>query len=406
MPLLFQSILLVGITCYLLSTLLFALTRNMPRLQKGVGWWALSSIAGASGYCALLFYGSTGNPAQGEALYNLSLISWSSFLFVGSCHWLKRRVNVRLTLLFGLLSTVWVIYFSFVQPVFLPAVIMTALTCGIFTLYACWLFSRRKTPKDTQTWMLIVALFISGVHALDYPILRPHDSLAMFGIILCILASLTINVILASIVIVQFKRRMENSEQQAITMAMQDPLTGLKNRLGLIEAFNEKVSLTITGKQRMAIIFADLDDFKVINDTYGHEDGDQVLLTIAARIQAMIRNEDIAVRVGGDEFVILLSGIKSNDWEHIPRFMSRLINTVCEPITINNCTHQVGISLGLSVYPKDGEDLQSLLNCADNSMYLDKKMKNTAKKENSISVRSGNFALTSLEPISYSAPNN
>lgn len=406
MPLLFQYILLVGITCYLLSTLLFALTRNMPRLQKGVGWWALSSVAGAAGYCALLIYSGTENAAQGEALYNLSLISWSSLLLIGSSQWLNKPINIRLTLLLALLSTVWVVYFSFVHPLFLPAAIVTALTCGIVTLYTSWLFLKSTETKNIQSWMLIVALFISGIHALDYLILRPHQSLAMIGIILCICASLAINLILASIVITQFKKRMEHSEKTAIKMAMQDPLTGLKNRLGLMAAFDKKVSTTISGKHRIALIFADLDDFKIINDTYGHKDGDQVLLTIASRIKAMIRHEDVAVRIGGDEFVILLAGIKSNDWEYIPRFISRLINTICEPVTVNQYTHQVGISIGLAVYPKDGQDLQTLLNCADNSMYLDKKMKKTVKKANNISIRSDRSAVTSLKSIPYVAPNN
>lgn len=378
----FQSILIVGITCYLLSTLLFTLTRGMPRLNKGVSWWALSSIAGAFGYGALLYCGSTDNPAQGEALYNLSLISWSSFLLLGSSAWLRKKINTRLILAINLLSTTWVVYFNFVQPLFLPAAIVTALTCGTLTLYAAWLFLKSENTRDVQSRVLIVLLFISGLHALDYPVLRPHESLAMVGIMLCIAASLTINIMLASIVIIQFKRRMENSEQEAINMAMQDPLTGLKNRLGLIEAFNQNAGVIIPGEQRIALIFADLDNFKIINDTYGHEDGDYVLCTVASRIQSITRHNDVVVRAGGDEFIILLASIKSNDLEHIPHFISRLINIVSEPIPLNGNTHQVGASIGLAIYPRDGENLQSLINSADNSMYLDKRMKKATNKKN------------------------
>lgn len=402
MPLLFQSILQVGITCYLLSALLFILTRDMPRIRKGISWWALSSVAGASGYCALLFYGSTGNPAHGEALYNLSLIAWSSFLLIGSSHWLKKNVSARLVLLIGSLSTAWVIYFNFIQPLFLPAAIATALTCGTFTLYTGWLFLTSEKVRDSESKILIIFLFISGLHAIDYPILRPYESLAMIGIILCIIASLTINVVLASIVIIQFKKRMESSEKQAIDMAMQDPLTGLKNRLGLIEAFNKKADLIIPGQQRIALIFTDLDNFKTINDIHGHEDGDQVLCVIAARLQSMIRHNDIAVRLGGDEFVILLTGIKSNDWEHIPQFISRLIKEICEPIAIKHTTHQVGASIGLAVYPKDGDNLQDLLNCADNSMYLDKRMKKSTNQKNpSLTITANSPTYPAENPASH-----
>lgn len=399
MPLLFQSILQVGITCYLLSALLFALTRDMPKVRKGISWWALSSIAGAAGYCALLVCGSMGNPAHGEALYNLSLIAWSSFLLIGSGNWLKRTINVRLVLSISAFSTVWVIYFSFIQPVFLPAAIVTALTCGVLTLYTSWLFLSSEKTKGNEVKLLIAVLCFSGLHALDYPILRPHESLAMIGIILCIIASLTINIILASIVIIQFKKSMESSEKQAINMAMQDPLTGLKNRLGLIEAFNKQVDLLVPGQQRIAIIFADLDNFKTINDTYGHEDGDQVLCIIADRIQSMIRHNDVAVRIGGDEFIILLSDIKPNDWEHIPRFISRLIKETCEPITIKQCTHQVGASIGLAVYPKDGEHLQDLLNCADSSMYLDKRMKKSTNQQGISPANAANSLICATENL-------
>lgn len=399
MPLLFQSILQVGITCYLLSALLFVLTRDMPRVRKGISWWALSSVAGAAGYCALLISGSIGNPANGEALYNLSLIAWSSFLLIGSGNWLKRNINTRLVLSVSAFSAVWVIYFSFIQPVFLPAAIATALTCGTLTLYTGWLFLSSGKIKEREVRLLIVVLFFSGLHALDYPILRPYESLAMIGFILCIIASLTINIILASIVIIQFKKSMESSEKQAIGMAMQDPLTGLKNRLGLIEAFNKQVDLVTSKQQRIAIIFADLDNFKTINDTYGHEDGDQVLCVIADRIQSMIRHNDVAVRIGGDEFVILLSDIKPNDWEHIPRFISRLIKETGEPITIKQCTHHVGASIGLAVYPKDGEHLQDLLNCADSSMYLDKRMKKSTSQESISTASVANALICSTENI-------
>jgi diguanylate cyclase (GGDEF)-like protein len=389
MPLIFQSILLVGITCYLLSTLLFALTRDMPHTHQGVSWWALASVAGAAGYGALLYYGSTGDPTSGEALYNLSLISWASFLYIGAHQWLGKAIDSRKILALGLFSTLWVIYFNFVQPAFLPSAIVTALTCGLLTLHMSWLFLRSVKPGNIHNRLLVTALFISGLHALDYPLLRPYESLAIFGILLCIFASLAINILLASMVIIQFKDRMQDSNQQAINIAMQDPLTGLKNRLGLIETFKQLAETTDTEKQRIAVIFADLDDFKIINDTHGHEDGDEVLRIIAARLNATIRADDVAARLGGDEFVVILTNVRVNDWEHIPRFISRLIGDIREPIAINQRTHQVGVSIGLAVYPKDGEDLQDLLNCADNSMYLDKKMK---KKPSPIKITNVNSA--------------
>ncbi|WP_158278914.1 GGDEF domain-containing protein [Leucothrix arctica] len=352
----------------------------MPRVQKGISWWGLSSMAGTVGYCSLLVYGHLGNPSQGEALYNISLISWSSFLFIGSCLWLRKKVYQKIILLINVVATALVIYYSFIQPDFLPAALTTAVTVGTFLLSTAWLFYKSKTTKDKADWLVISVLFICGIHALDYPILRPIESLAMAGIILCIVSTLFINLALASIVIIQFKRRMFRSEKTAIRKAMQDPLTGLNNRLSLFEEFEKRVNSNTN--EAIALIYADLDDFKQINDIFGHDDGDQVLCTIASRIQNNIHNRDLAVRMGGDEFVILLIGKNIHDLSQIHQLIERLTENICKPIQINQTSHQVGVSCGIAIYPDDGNNLQSLLNTADSSMYLNKKMKKAIKREN------------------------
>lgn len=359
----------------------------MPRIPKGISWWALSSIASAFGYCSLLVCGHNNNPAQGEALYNLSLISWSSFLLIGTSYWLGYKFDKRIIfsiIVINIATTIWVIYFNFVKPDFMPAAIITAVTIGGFTLATCWLLFKSPKSGDPSSWVLILALCISGIHALDYPILRPIESLAMIGITLCITLALIINISLACLVIVKFKHRMIRSEASAISQSMQDPLTGLNNRLGLTTEFNKTIEYYLTSTERMALIFADLDSFKYINDTFGHDDGDQVLLTIAERIKGITRDQDIAVRMGGDEFVILLTGIEPSDDQSIKTFISRLVDVIREPIKVGDVAHQVGVSCGLAVYPQDGESLQSLLNVADSSMYLDKRMKKTSKHEKQV----------------------
>ena len=386
MPLLFTSVLLVGITCNLLSGLLFALTKDMPKVQRGISWWALSSIASAVGYGALFICGHFGDTNQGEAIYNLSLISWSSFLYIGCCLALRQAVNKPLIIMINVASTIWVIYFSFITPLFLPASIVTAVTVGGLLLSTAWKYLKNKRTKSRLDWFLIATLFINGLHALDYPILRPIEPIAMIALILCIVAALVINSVLASMVIIRFKSRMFSSELNALRKARHDPLTDLNNRLGLSEEFEKKTKTLATMKDRMVLVYADLDDFKHINDTYGHKDGDQVLCTIASRIKNDIHHQDIAVRMGGDEFVILLSGKEAGKDAlspgQIKQFIKRMTANICKPICINESTHQVGVSCGVAIYPNDGEDLQSLLDAADNSMYRSKKSKKKLDQAN------------------------
>jgi diguanylate cyclase (GGDEF)-like protein len=212
----------------------------------------------------------------------------------------------------------------------------------------------------------------------------------MIALILCIVAALVINSVLASMVIIRFKSRMFSSELNALRKARHDPLTDLSNRLGLSEEFEKKTRSSTTMKDRMVLVYADLDNFKNINDTYGHKDGDQVLCTIASRIKNDIHHQDIAVRMGGDKFVILLSGKEAGKDAlspgQIKQFIKRMTANICKPICINESTHQVGVSCGVAIYPNDGEDLQSLLDAADNSMYRSKKSKKKLDQANDSNI--------------------
>ena len=352
----------------------------MPRIQDGISWWAWSSLVAAFGYCALLLFAHYDRPIQGEAIYNLSMISWSSFLFMGSSLWLGRQLYANLVVITNVLATAWVIYFSFIQPAFLPAAIVTALTVGVFTLWTGWMYLKSRRSKSRLDWGLIIAFLALGFHALDYPILRPIESIAMLAMMLCILLSLAINIILSCIVITQFKSSMINSEKHAISKSMEDPLTGLTNRAGLVDAFNKRIYSVIPSTEVIVLVFADLDNFKYINDNFGHKDGDAVLRSVANRIQSITRQHDIAVRLGGDEFVVLLTGIKPNKQaERIHQFRERLIENIRRPIKVNKEIHQVGLSCGVAVYGEDGDDLDSLLHFADHSMYQDKRSKKGTK---------------------------
>lgn len=118
---------------------------------------------------------------------------------------------------------------------------------------------------------------------------------------------------------------------------------------------------------KLAILFIDLDKFKEINDTKGHDAGDEVLMNFAARLEQNIRESDFCGRLGGDEFVVCLNLIK--DFEGIGAKADRLIERLSQPISINGEPIAVGVSIGISLYPDQSQDMATLLSLADEAMY-------------------------------------
>jgi len=160
-----------------------------------------------------------------------------------------------------------------------------------------------------------------------------------------------------------------NKEQQKALefMAHYDVLTQLPNRSLFVDRFNQAIAHSKRSNTLLAICFLDLDEFKPVNDTYGHDVGDQLLIQVAERIKDSIRQEDTVSRQGGDEFAILLGGIDSPF--QAEQMLQRLINTVAHPYFINDHSISISASIGVSLYPDDNADLDTLLRHADQAMY-------------------------------------
>ena len=149
-------------------------------------------------------------------------------------------------------------------------------------------------------------------------------------------------------------------------LARNDPLTGLLNRLGLRETFRD----LIAGHSHLpmtAVHCFDLDRFKPVNDRYGHPAGDRLLCLLAERIQAVLRDGDIAARIGGDEFVVVQAAIQHADEADI--FARRLARTICAPFELGADSVQIGVSLGYAICPPGRRDLDELLATADDALY-------------------------------------
>jgi len=146
--------------------------------------------------------------------------------------------------------------------------------------------------------------------------------------------------------------------------------------------FSEVLNIAIQSAQRnnrkFAVLFIDLDHFKVINDTLGHEAGDKLLREMGTRIRDTVRTSDVVARLSGDEFVVLVQEVGESD--QVETVAHKILSTVIEPMVINGQECQVSASVGISMYPADAQTEQSLMKNADIAMYHAKEAgKNTFK---------------------------
>jgi diguanylate cyclase (GGDEF)-like protein/PAS domain S-box-containing protein len=153
-------------------------------------------------------------------------------------------------------------------------------------------------------------------------------------------------------------------------MAYYDALTGVANRALLVERITQGLRAAEHSQDGLALLFVDLDRFKAINDRWGHEAGDAVLVAIAQRLQSVVRESDTVARFGGDEFVIVLTA--SCKGAALTDLMETVSATVAEPIIWKGRILRVGASVGAARYPEEGHDAHSLLQRADESMYSQK----------------------------------
>jgi len=161
------------------------------------------------------------------------------------------------------------------------------------------------------------------------------------------------------------------AEERAGFLANHDKLTELPNRDLFYDRLSQAISQARRKSEKVALLFLDLDGFKPVNDTYGHEAGDVALKVIAKRLQASVRSMDTVARMGGDEFAIILSTLKHpSDTEVIAK---KIIHNIAEAIQLNSTVSSViGISLGIAIYPDHGNELDILMNAADRAMYASK----------------------------------
>jgi diguanylate cyclase len=164
-------------------------------------------------------------------------------------------------------------------------------------------------------------------------------------------------------------------EEEAQQMALQDALTGLPNRVSFEQSLDHGLIQAKRHGWGLAVLFIDIDDFKSINDSHGHDLGDQVLSIVANRLKSFVRDQDIVSRWGGDEFVCLLLEVRQED--DVTRLAEKMIDQLAEASELKGTILSIRASIGIAIYPADGETAEVLFKNADTAMY---KAKGTEKR--------------------------
>lgn len=158
--------------------------------------------------------------------------------------------------------------------------------------------------------------------------------------------------------------------QAELTKAQLDPLTGLPNRGSFNAALHAEFDKAKADNTSLGLMFIDLDKFKQVNDTYGHDAGDEVLVGAASRMRELLPKGAILARLGGDEFTVLLPGV--GDYAEAGDLADRIRKSLAEPFELSCIVAQIGSSIGISIYPDDCSSAPALLKNADVAMYAAK----------------------------------
>lgn len=206
----------------------------------------------------------------------------------------------------------------------------------------------------------------SGIHA-EYRAAEVRRQIAIStGLILF---QLLLTLLFFFIVVRQISQ-LQTSRSQFSNLANFDPLTGLPNRRLLRDRLEHEIRKAERLGSRLAVIFLDLDNFKDINDTQGHDVGDILLQKAAERLTHCVRASDTVARLGGDEFTIVLSDLEGTD--DAARISQIILQSLAEPFRLGNRQDYISASIGITFYPDDAQDVNTLLKNADQAMYVAK----------------------------------
>lgn len=216
-----------------------------------------------------------------------------------------------------------------------------------------------------------------------YKVSRAHENWELDEILLGSLSLIIISLIVAIIAISKLLKEKSGLEKELSFQASHDYLTNLPNRYTFQQSLKVALAQAKRYSNQLAVLFLDLDDFKLINDTLGHNVGDSLLVELSKRLMSTLRTSDLLSRHGGDEFLLLCSNFGEDKnsvqdremfSEHISYFSQRILRAIQEPLIVDGIVLHINASIGIAVYPDDGLDEMTLLQNSDAAMYEAKAM--------------------------------
>ncbi|TFW08320.1 sensor domain-containing diguanylate cyclase [Oxalobacteraceae bacterium OM1] len=229
------------------------------------------------------------------------------------------------------------------------------------SMFWCRMLARAIDPSDPQTGTIYIAEDITERKNAQEELLRARDELELR------VQERTAELATSNARLQAEIHERKLAEEQIRYLANHDALTGLPNRRLLEDRIEQAMELARRNGRQVAIQFIDLDRFKPINDRLGHRVGDLLLQAVAVRLRALLRAVDTVSRVGGDEFVIVLPDMQSEDAAR--ETAQKVLQALAQPYAIEGHELTVTPSIGISLFPRDGSDAEALLACADAAMY-------------------------------------
>ncbi len=226
---------------------------------------------------------------------------------------------------------------------------------------------QRATNAHEEAELLLFQVGETAVNVLKAEARHIQAFRTITIVTLVVLAVTTIGLVLLGFRLQKIVFALKESEEQIRYRANFDSLTDLPNRLNFIEHLTEAIDRSKRSSSQTALLFIDLDRFKTINDTLGHDYGDELICQVGARIRQTIRKTDMVARLGGDEFTVLLSDMR--DVIRASIIAKEIIQRLSEPFLLHGHEIHTGASIGITVCPEDGDDANTLLKNADMAMY-------------------------------------
>ena len=310
--------------------------------------------------------------------FKICLLNSLLFLLIGVAFQVVARTNLKTNI-----ATLIVSGLSFLTLIFITIRFYDIIGPAILTVAFIQLLIAMIRITKVMLYSVVLAIVMSNIYILYHSVSSPlfhRDSVyyivqIVLFIIVCIISAIVHNVNANRYhwINKQYQEMMEKNkkivfaEKEIKHLAYHDYLTGLPNRMYLSQKLNHLIFLGSRMEKILAVMFMDLDNFKMINDTMGHDIGDQLLVEVSKRLGNALRKCDTVARIGGDEFIILIEDVEETDYVNI--VSNKILNSFTEPFTLNNQECFITTSVGVAIYPTDGYSSEELIKNADIAMY-------------------------------------